>query len=610
MFKPVSKILNSSTSLFLVAVVFFVVFFVLLYMDGELKKDLEDLNILTISAERVLYLDNAGTTGIRLSAGLRTDEYIQNYQDLQDDKYEVLNDFFDHSQSEQVKDAFFKMAEIQEDLEDMESEAIGLIDENNWAAAWELVTDPTFIEKKALYTKNLSAILQEIIVVSENKLEQSNNLTQITRYAVFTIFIFLSLIGFTYSREIRRSLKHERELSSSLEDMNENLEQRVQERTEELDKANQVKDEFLASMSHELRTPLTSIIGNTELLSEKVKNSEAREIVSSIQAAGNVQLNLVNDILDISKIESGMFTIEEVPFDLSHLLEDTHHILSDRAQDKGLHFILDEKTIETYQLLGDPNRIRQVLINLVGNAIKFTEYGEVRLITTVADGWLFFIVKDSGIGMSDDEQKRLFKKFQQVDGSISRRFGGSGLGLYISLNLAELMGGKVTAESQKGLGSEFTFAIPYKRSDRLATGGDAPVLSLNQQFTGSILLVEDTRPIQLVVRRLLESMGVEVTIVEHGKEALDLLEHQSFDLIFMDMLMPVMDGIEATEIIRQRGIATPVYALTANVFDKDRKRFERAGCSGFLSKPVVKKELGDVIAMHLGSTPKKASGAP
>ncbi len=606
MLKTAKKLLSSSFSLFATAAVFLVVFFVLLNMDSVLQKDLEDLNVLTLSAERILYLDNAGTTGIRLSAGLRTDEYIQDYQDLQDSKYEVLNDFFDHSQSEEVKETFFKMAEIQEELEEMEAEAIGLIDEKNWEAAWQMVTDPVFIEAKELYTQNLSDLLQEIIVVSENKIHQSHQLTDITRYAVIVIFALLSLIGFIYSREIRRSLRHERELSSSLEDMNENLEQRVMERTAELDRANQVKDEFLASMSHELRTPLTSIIGNTELLSEKVISSDVKDIVGSIQSAGNVQLNLINDILDISKIESGMFTIEEVAYDLAHLLEETHHILGDQAKDKGLSFVLNMQNDESHMLMGDPNRIRQVLINLIGNAIKFTDHGEVSLTTRVDNGWLYFIVKDDGIGMTETEQQGLFKKFQQVDGSISRRFGGSGLGLYISLNLAELMDGKVSAHSEKGRGSEFTFTIPYKQSDRIISKASRPKKTTHDQFIGSVLVVEDTKPIQLVVRRLLESMGVDVTIVENGKEAIDILESESFELIFMDMQMPVMDGIEATTTLRSRGVTTPIYALTANVFDKDRKKFEEAGCTGFLSKPVVKKELRSVVSLCLVHSPSAA----
>lgn len=593
------KFLSSSASLFGMTAIFFVVFFLLLQRDSAVKKDLEDLHILSLSAERVRNLDYAGTTGIRLSAILKTDAYILHYQDLQDRKYEALNEFFDHSQREAVKDAFYRLAEIQEELEDMESEAIALIDERNWAAAWKLVNDPVFTSKKRVYSENLSDLLQEIIVVSENQIAQSKQLNLIERYLVLAIFVLICLIGFRYSRVLRRSLEHERELSGRLEDMNENLERRVLERTNELKKANLIKDEFLASMSHELRTPLTAIIGNAELLSGKVESAEMKELVSSTEAAGNVLLSLVNDILDISKIESGLFLIEEVSFNLSHLLNQVRNILKDSAAEKGLTLIVEAQNDIPDQLLGDPKRIRQVLINLVGNAIKFTTQGEVRLTTSVDDGWLRLIVKDSGIGMSEAEQARLFKKFQQVDGSISRRYGGSGLGLYISFNLAELMGGSVSVVSQKGQGSAFTFAVPFRRSDLRVTKPEKPAEPDLVRFSGSVLVVEDTKPIQMILKRLLESLGLAVTVVENGREAVEILGRRSFDLIFMDMQMPIMDGIEATTIIRVQGIQTPLYAVTANVFDKDRARFEQAGCTGFLSKPVVKKELSEVIIRHL-----------
>jgi len=212
-----------------------------------------------------------------------------------------------------------------------------------------------------------------------------------------------------------------------------------------------------------------------------------------------------------------------------------------------------------------------------------------------------FIVKDTGMGLTDEEQKNLFQKFQQVDGSISRRFGGSGLGLYISLNLAQLMGGKVTVSSEKLKGSEFTLSIPYQQSDLLVQQPKTEQKDIKEHFNGSILVAEDTLPIQIIVRRILENMGIEVTIAENGEEAVNLLEKQSFDLILMDMQMPVMDGIEATKIIKQREIQTPVYALTANVFDKVREKFELAGCSGFLSKPINKNELIAILSKHLTS---------
>ena len=215
---------------------------------------------------------------------------------------------------------------------------------------------------------------------------------------------------------------------------------------------NRAKDEFLASMSHELRTPLTSIIGNSEYLSEKIFVPELKEIVRDIEMAGRGQLALVNDILDMSKIESGKFTIDETPYNLDRLLDSIERMVTIRVQDAGLKLVLEQKNQEKFQLVGDSQRIAQILINLLGNAIKFTKQGQITLTTWVEDQQLNFQVKDTGIGMSSEEQEHLFKRFEQADSSISKRFGGSGLGLYISMNLAKLMGGDMNASSQSGQG--------------------------------------------------------------------------------------------------------------------------------------------------------------
>jgi len=219
--------------------------------------------------------------------------------------------------------------------------------------------------------------------------------------------------------------------------------------------ANSAKDEFLASMSHELRTPLTSIIGNSEYLKEREREQELQEVIGDIEAAGRSQLALVNDLLDMSKIQSGKFSIDEVPYDISVLLRDIEHMISIRAHEADLKVVVEQKNVEKYQLIGDGQRIGQILINLISNAIKFTATGSVELTTWVDAGKIIFQVKDSGIGMSAQQQEQLFQKFQQADGSISKRFGGTGLGLYISLNLAEMMGGTIDVSSQEGVGSIF-----------------------------------------------------------------------------------------------------------------------------------------------------------
>jgi len=372
-----------------------------------------------------------------------------------------------------------------------------------------------------------------------------------------------------------------------------------------LARANEVKDEFLASMSHELRTPLTAIIGNSEFLSEQIVVPNLREVVTDIEAAGRVQLALVNDILDMSKIDSGKFTINESPYDLARVLGSVERMVAIRVHDGGLKFVIDQKNQEKYQLLGDSQRIAQILINLLGNAVKFTEQGQITLTTWVEAQQIYFQVKDTGIGMSPQEQSHLFKRFEQADSSISKRFGGSGLGLYISMNLAHLMGGEMSASSQLGQGSIFTLSLPYRVSDLLVKEGETNAsksIGAVEQFSGHVLIAEDTPAIQLLEKRILENMGLMVTAVADGEEAVKEAMAQSFDLILMDMQMPVMDGIEATKRLKEQGNQTPVVALTANVMDKHRDLFEQAGCSGFMAKPIDKDELRGMLREYLSTS--------
>ena len=366
--------------------------------------------------------------------------------------------------------------------------------------------------------------------------------------------------------------------------------------------ANSAKDEFLASMSHELRTPLTSIIGNSEYLKEREREQELQEVIGDIEAAGRSQLALVNDLLDMSKIQSGKFSIDEVPYDISVLLRDIEHMISIRAHEADLKVVVEQKNVEKYQLIGDGQRIGQILINLISNAIKFTATGSVELTTWVDAGKIIFQVKDSGIGMSAQQQEQLFQKFQQADGSISKRFGGTGLGLYISLNLAEMMGGTIDVSSQEGVGSIFKIILPYRPSKTRVTDlvEKAKTESmLDEKLTGHILIAEDTPELQILERRILEKMGLTVTAVANGQEAVDAAMGQKFDLILMDMQMPVMDGIEATRTLREGGNQTHVIALTANVMKKHRDLFEEAGCDDFLSKPIDRSELRQMLKQYL-----------
>ena len=385
-------------------------------------------------------------------------------------------------------------------------------------------------------------------------------------------------------------------LTSSLQGMVTELEEAL----DTAEKANHAKSEFLASMSHELRTPLTTIIGNSQIMTSNLNTARVtdlrllQELSSTIEMAGKHQLVLVNDILDMSKLESGKFGINEISYDLSTLLQDTERMLRARAEEAGLELTFDQKSGEPHLLVGDAYRIGQILINLTSNAIKFTQQGWVLVTIHRSGEQLCFTVEDSGIGMSADVLTTLFKRFEQADGSISRRYGGSGLGLYISRSLAELMEGSLEASSEKGKGSRFELRLPYKPTETPVTSIDIrrqTERGIGERLSGAVLVAEDTPELQLLERRILEAVGLTVTVVSNGKEAVSLATERPFDLILMDVQMPIMNGIEATKELRSKGSTTPIIALTANVMQEHRDQFSQAGGDDFVGKPINKQEL-------------------
>ncbi len=373
-----------------------------------------------------------------------------------------------------------------------------------------------------------------------------------------------------------------------------------------LNQANRAKDDFLATMSHELRTPLASIIGYCDLLVEDITDPEQRKQLRTIQLAGENQLALVNDILDMSKIQAGKFVTNEIPYSLPTLLQDIHSMMSNRATAFGLQFEVEQKNREPMQLLGDSQRICQILINLVGNAIKFTPEGKIVLGTEVVDGMLRFSVTDNGIGIRPENMKKLFGRFEQEDGSVSRRFGGTGLGLFISRNLAELMGGSLTAHSEIGLGSTFLLSLPYRPTRFKDLESTAKVEEQqsgdSELLTGTVLVAEDTLAMQILIKRILERFGLTVTVVDNGLQAVEQATKEQFDLIVMDMQMPVMDGVTATRQLKQAGNPAPIIALSANVALTHRKSFEDAGVDSFVEKPIDREVLRTTLNYYLKSS--------
>jgi signal transduction histidine kinase/ActR/RegA family two-component response regulator len=394
------------------------------------------------------------------------------------------------------------------------------------------------------------------------------------------------------------SLRAERERA---DDLLTTLEKRVQDRTADLAQANAAKDRFLANMSHELRTPLNGVIAISEALAREQTSPRNVELSQLIVSSGRLLQQVLTDILDFSKIDAGEMHLEAEPFDLEPVVSRVAELHRASAEAKGvrLGWSLDPHAAGAYR--GDSVRLTQVLSNLLSNAVKFTETGEVRLqVSALESGALRFEVSDTGIGFDDKVKARLFQRFEQADASIRRRFGGTGLGLAICRSLVELMGGCIWAESRPGQGSRFTFDLPLPRETQAAGVAPEPHEALDAAGL-RVLLAEDHPTNQRVVQLIMDAAGVNLTIVDDGQAALNLLEVQDFDVVLMDMQMPVMDGITAIGLLREREAALhlprmPVLMLTANALREHVEASLEAGADGHLSKPIRATELLDTIA--------------
>jgi PAS domain S-box-containing protein len=374
------------------------------------------------------------------------------------------------------------------------------------------------------------------------------------------------------------------------------------------DEANSAKSDFLANMSHEIRTPMNGVIGLSELALDSKDSVEIHNYLLQINESANSLLGILNDILDFSKIEARQLAIENSVFKLDDLLESLNRMFILKTQEKGVEFVITRNEQLTHLVYGDQLRIRQILTNLLGNAVKFTSSGRVSLdvnFSNISSSGLTvtFAVSDSGIGMTAEQIQGLFKPFVQADNSISRRFGGTGLGLTISLNLAKLMGGDIKVESQIGVGSTFSFQLNLVTAKSTQSESDkthvqnsdfANYQAMVNALSGKrILLAEDTRVNQLVATKMLAKIGVTVDIANNGEEALQCLQNSTYDAVLMDVQMPVMNGLEATRLIRldPRFAALPILAMSAGVTLDEQVACDAAGMTGFVSKPVSSAEL-------------------
>ncbi len=426
--------------------------------------------------------------------------------------------------------------------------------------------------------------------------------------AVALLSVLVGIVVYRLSRTASRARRNDQIARARLAEAKQHAEVHAQR----AEAASRAKSDFLAMMSHEIRTPMNGVLGFANLLLESPLNAEQREFAETVKRSGDSLLTIINDVLDYSKIEAGRMTVEQIEVDLRSVCDEVRKTLHPSVTERGLSMSVSYDPELPRLIMGDPVRIRQIVLNLAANAVKFTERGAVRIEVAKLDAaQLKISVVDSGIGITEEQLNRMFQRFTQADSSTTRRYGGTGLGLAISKTLVELMGGTIGVHSKPGTGSTFWFALPLRVAPGAvppaATALPAPVPPLRHAADDGqrrLLLVEDNFVNERVAVYMLAKLGHPVDVARNGREALEMLARRHYGLVLMDCQMPEMDGFEATRIIRDRASAVldhevPVIAMTANAYPEDRARALAAGMNDFLAKPVDRSVLAGMLEQWL-----------